>query len=133
MAKKPDRNGASPSGSLVGAGTSFVGDILFAGALRIDGEVKGDVRAIAGQGGNLVIGENGRVDGNIEADHLTISGSVTGQIVAREFIELLAKARLNCDVEYTTAKIHLGAVVHGRLLQRQQSMSIGKPAARQFA
>jgi cytoskeletal protein CcmA (bactofilin family) len=118
VSKKSEQNGAACSGSLIGAGTVFVGDLVFSGALRIDGEVKGDVIAHDGQGGNLVIGENGRVDGDIDVRRLTVSGAVTGHILAREFVELLPKARVTCDVEYAAAQIHLGALVHGRLVQR---------------
>jgi len=120
VSKKPEQNGAACSGSLIGAGTTFVGDIVFSGALRIDGEVKGDITAREGQPGTLVIGEKGRVHGNVDVGRLTISGAVSGHIRARSFVELLPKARVTCDVEYATAQIHLGAVIHGRLLQRHE-------------
>ena len=130
MSKKSEQNGAACSGSLIGAGTSFVGDIVFSGALRIDGEVTGDVIARDGRGGILVIGEQGRVDGDIDVRRLTVSGSVTGHIRARESIELLPKARVACDVEYAAAQIHLGAQLHGRLVQRQDFPPVSQSAPR---
>jgi cytoskeletal protein CcmA (bactofilin family) len=38
-------NKPSPIDSLIGAGTTIEGDITFVGGLRIDGHVKGNVKA----------------------------------------------------------------------------------------
>ena len=35
--------------SLIGAGTSLTGDVTFSGGLRVDGEIRGNVRAADGQ------------------------------------------------------------------------------------
>jgi cytoskeletal protein CcmA (bactofilin family) len=43
--------------SLIGAGTSLEGDVTFSGGLRVDGEIKGNVRAADGQPATLVISE----------------------------------------------------------------------------
>ena len=124
MFAKTDKKHASHTEALIATGTVVAGDILFSGGLRIDGEVIGDVRARDGQPGTLVIGEKGRVHGNIEVTHLVINGLVTGRIEAKECIRLQSKARVNCDVEYAAAEIHPGAVIQGRLLQRQAGARI---------
>ena len=41
--------------SLIGVGTSLVGDVTFTGGLRVDGEIKGNVRGAEGQPATLVI------------------------------------------------------------------------------
>jgi len=133
LSRKSDRNDTLPSGSLVGAGTCLVGDVVFSGALRVDGAIKGDVRARDGHGGTLVVGEHGRIDGNVEAGHVVVVGAVCGRIVARGVLELLAKARVNCDVEYVTAQIHSGAVVHGQLRRRMQLGPAGEAAGESSA
>ena len=119
MSAKADKKNVSHAGSLIGAGTVVSGDILFCGDLRIDGEVRGNVRSVDGQPGTFVIGEKGRVDGDIEVAHLVVNGSVTGRVDASEFLKLQSKAHVNCDVDYSVAEIHSGAVIQGRLLQRQ--------------
>ena len=43
--------------SLIGAGTTVHGDILFTGGLRIDGIVNGNVATVDNQPGTLVISE----------------------------------------------------------------------------
>lgn len=104
--------------SLIGAGTVIAGDIQFVGGLRIDGEVKGNVRVAGEQPGTLVVSEQARVEGEITVSHLVINGTVIGPVHAMEFLELQPKARVTGDVEYNTVEMHLGAVVQGRLVHQ---------------
>lgn len=102
--------------SLIGAGTSLAGDVTFSGGLRVDGEIKGNVRAAEGQAATLVISEHARIEGEISVSHLVINGTVIGAIHSSDFLELQTRARVTGDVEYSAIEIHLGAVVQGRLV-----------------
>ncbi len=104
--------------SLIGAGTVISGDIAFTGGLRIDGEVKGNVRAVEGQSGMLVISEHACIEGEISVSHVIINGTVLGPVHATEFLELQPCARVTGDVEYNNVEMHLGAVVQGRLIHQ---------------
>ncbi len=101
--------------SLIGAGTTVTGDVVFAGGLRIDGVVCGNVSTVSGESGTLVVSEQARVDGEINVSHVVINGAVNGPVTANEFLELQAKARVAGDVEYRSLEMHLGAVIQGRL------------------
>lgn len=114
----PKHSSPPRSETLIGAGTVLTGDIVFSGGLRIDGEVRGKVRALDGGSGTLVIGEQGRIEGDVDAARVIVNGAVTGRVTASEFIRLQSKARIDCDVVYGQAEIHRGAVVSGQLLQR---------------
>ena len=100
---------------LIGAGTIVHGDISFTGGLRVDGKVEGNVTAAADGSATLVVSEQARVDGDINVSHVVINGAVNGQIKAKDYLELQAKARVAGDVDYRTLEMHLGAVVQGRL------------------
>lgn len=104
--------------TLIGAGTSIEGNITFTGGLRIDGEVKGNVRGTHDQPATLTISEHARIEGEISVSHLVINGAVIGPIHASEFLELQSKARVTGDVEYSMIELHLGAVVQGRLVHQ---------------
>lgn len=104
--------------SLVGAGTSIAGDVTFNGGLRIDGEVRGNVRGMAEKPSTLVVSEHARIEGEIFVTHLVINGTVIGPVHASEFLELQSCARVTGDVEYSTIEIQLGAVVQGRLVHQ---------------
>ncbi len=102
--------------SLVGAGTTINGDISFSGGLRVDGEIRGNVRGAADGPSTLVVSEHARIEGEISVTHVVINGTVIGPVRAAEFLELQAKARVTGDVEYSSIEIHLGAVIQGRLV-----------------
>lgn len=104
--------------SLIGAGTSLAGDVIFSGGLRVDGEIKGNVRAADGQAATLVISEHAKIEGEISVSHLVINGTVIGGVHSSDFLELQTRARVTGDVEYSTIEMHLGAVVQGRLVHQ---------------
>ena len=104
--------------SLIGAGTSLVGDVSFSGGLRVDGEIRGNERGTDGQPATLVISENARIEGEISVSHLVVNGTVIGPVHSSDFLELQTRARVTGDVEYSTIEIHLGAIVQGRLVHQ---------------
>jgi cytoskeletal protein CcmA (bactofilin family) len=89
------------------------------GGLRIDGEVKGDVRGDPDRPSTLVLSEHARVEGEVFVSHLVLNGTVIGPVHASEFLELHTKARVTGDVEYSAIEMHLGAVVQGRLIHQE--------------
>jgi len=108
---------------LIGAGTTIEGNITFAGGLRVDGRVRGDVIAADGKPGTLVLSEQAQIEGEIRVSHVVINGTVVGPVHAAEYVELQAKANVTGDVYYKTLEIQLGAVVQGRLVYQNDSKS----------
>ena len=110
-------------GTLVGAGTTIEGTVAYAGGLRIDGTVKGDVRCANDEAGLVIISELGCVIGEVHAAHLVVSGRVTGPIYVSDVLELQPKAHVSGDVRYRALEIHHGAVVEGQLIHDNQAES----------
>ncbi|HET7912974.1 MAG TPA: polymer-forming cytoskeletal protein [Pseudolabrys sp.] len=108
---------------LIGAGTTIEGNITFAGGLRVDGRVRGDVISADGKPGTLVLSEQAQIEGEIRVSHVVINGTVVGPVHAAEYVELQAKANVTGDVYYKTLEIQLGAVVQGRLVYQNDSKS----------
>lgn len=104
--------------SLIGAGTKVEGDVMFAGGLRVDGEVKGNVHSTGEGGGTLVLSEHARIEGEIHVSHLVINGTIIGPVYSSEFLELQPRARVTGDVQYNSLEMHLGAIVQGRLVHQ---------------
>ena len=109
-------NKPSPIDSLIGAGSVITGDIQFTGGLRVDGTVKGNIKAVGDKPSTLVLSELAKIEGEIEVAHVVVNGSVAGPIKAREYLELMPKARVTGDVTYKTIEIHVGAIVMGRMV-----------------
>lgn len=105
--------------SLIGAGTSVEGVIRFSGGLRIDGEVKGSVEAVAGPTPSmLVVSDQARVEGAVAVAHLVLNGTIVGPVNASQSIEMQSKARIVGDVSYAAIEMHQGAVIEGRLVHQ---------------
>ena len=129
-------NKPSPIDSLIGAGTTIKGNITFVGGLRIDGHVKGNVKADGSKPGTLVLSELAKVEGEIDVAHIVVNGTVAGPVRATEYVELLPKARVTGDVCYKSIEIHVGAIVMGQLVyentQRSEKVVELKPAVGKF-
>ncbi len=91
--------------TILGNGTRIEGDISTNGSLRIEGEVVGKIKAK----GDLFIGESGKIKNEIEARNIIIAGTVAGNVVAHNKLELLPSSTLSGDVMTETLKIEEGA------------------------
>ena len=109
------RNRRDVMETLIGAATQIDGDLSFRGGLRIDGQVRGNVIAEAGQHSFLVVGEHGRVDGEVRCAHLVVNGTINGAVHVSELLEIQPKARIIGGVCYKTMEMHGGALVSGQL------------------
>ena len=107
--------------TLVSPDTVIKGDIVFAGGLRIDGSVKGNVQEQEGTQGTIIIGESGRIEGTVKATKIVLIGAVTGPVFAKEFIELQTKARITGDLHYKSLEMHMGAVIDGKLVHTENN------------
>ena len=102
--------------SLIGATTRIEGNVFFSGGLRVDGAVRGNVAALPDQPGTVVISEQARIDGEVQAAHVVVNGTINGPVDARETLELQAGSRVRGDIHYKSIEIQQGAVIEGRLV-----------------
>lgn len=115
--KKKENQRQGKIDSLIGAGTVVEGSLRFAGGLRVDGEVKGDISAASGASSSvLVLSEQARVEGAVSVRHLILNGTIVGKVVAVDSLEMQSKAKIIGDVEYALIEMHQGAVIEGRLV-----------------
>lgn len=108
--------------SLVGGATRVDGHLLFRGGLRVDGEVHGNVIAGAEQHSYLVLGESGRIEGEVRCDHVVVGGEIQGAVYSSELLEILPKGRIFGDVFYNVLEMHGGARISGRLSHGAESV-----------
>jgi cytoskeletal protein CcmA (bactofilin family) len=101
--------------TLIGPGVRVDGDLSFTGGLRIDGEVRGNVCAVPEQPSVLVVGATGRVEGEVRATRMVVSGVVSGTIYASELLELHPGARISGELRYGALEVHPGAVLEVEL------------------
>jgi len=102
--------------SLIGATTRIEGNVFFSGGLRVDGAVRGNVAGLPDQPATLVVSEQARIDGEVQAAHIVVNGTINGPVDSRETLELQAGSRVKGDIHYKSIEIQQGAVIEGRLV-----------------
>ncbi len=94
----------------VGHGTTLTGETQFHAMLRVDGHLIGTVTSDAG---TLIIGTNGQVDANILVAAAMINGTVNGDIVATEKLQLGRTARVMGNIHSPRLIVEEGAILEG--------------------
>ncbi len=90
-------------------GTEFTGELRFRDTFRIDGHVKGKILSE----NTLIIGESGQVEAEIDCGVVSIRGSVSGKVQARQRIELLAGCKVHATLVAPKVVIEEGAFFEG--------------------
>ena len=96
--------------TIVGKGTFITGDMQVQNSLRIDGKVKGNVKVTD----TVVIGKEGKVEGNVNAKHLFLAGTVKGNITASGKVLLESTASVFGDITAVRLVIDEGALFDGK-------------------
>ncbi len=94
--------------SVLGADLKIVGEVTSTGQVEVLGEVEGTIQAQA-----LIVGAEGKVNGDIAADVVEIKGKLDGKVHSENFT-LRAAAQVTADVNYSTLVIESGAQIEGR-------------------
>ena len=111
--------------SIIGEKAEVVGDLAFAGRIRVAGRVTGNVLAPEQAGSTLLVGERGEVEGHVIVPHVIVKGRVRGTSAAKRRLELTENARVDGDVHYGQISMALGAAVNGSLIFEQDARSAG--------
>jgi cytoskeletal protein CcmA (bactofilin family) len=109
--------------------TCVRGDVMFAGGLRIDGRVEGNVVGKPDDRGLLVLSEKGVIVGTVKVHDAVINGRVEGDLEVEHFLELQAGARVTGNITYRTLKLDCGATVDGKLVRMGEQPAVAEAGA----
>ena len=107
----------------VGGGTVVTGEANFKAMMRVDGHLSGRVSSSSG---TLIVGANGKVDANIEVAVAVIHGTINGDIIATQRLELGRAAKVNGNIQTPSLVIEQGAVFEGSCKMLQMSAAADK-------
>ena len=107
----------------VGGGTVVTGEANFKAMMRIDGHLSGRVSSTSG---TLIVGNNGKVDANIEVAVAVIHGAINGDIIATQRLELGRTAKVNGNIQTPSLIIEQGAIFEGSCKMLQMSQAADK-------
>ncbi len=114
-------------GGFVGGGTVVTGEATFKAMMRVDGHLSG---RITSSSGTLIVGANGKVDANIEVAVAMIHGTINGDIVATQRLELGRAAKVNGNIQTPSLVIEQGAVFEGSCKMLQMATAAEKTKKR---
>jgi cytoskeletal protein CcmA (bactofilin family) len=109
--KKSD--GPIQVGGMLGEGVRIEGTLEFTQTFRVDGEFKGKIL----RSDRLVVGEKGRVSGELEVNALVVYGSVEGKVRVKGALEIHPRGRVVGDVLLATPALTVleGGVIEGTM------------------
>lgn len=94
--------------SVIAEGIQIGGELKGAGDVQLDGNFTGQIKCNA-----LTIGKTGHMDGIVEAEQVTILGSLKGEIRAKK-VRLQHSAEVTGDVYHDVLEVAAGAKIEGR-------------------
>lgn len=109
MKGKDKGEGLGEVNGFLGRDTTFEGKLDFKGAVRIEGNFKGEIRTPD----FLIVGEGARVEGDVYVGTAIVQGEVVGNIRATTKVELRSTARVKGDLTTPSLVIHEGAFFEG--------------------
>lgn len=97
-------------------GVKLEGTLELAGTFRVDGELKGTVRCKE----RLIVGENARVEGEIESAIVSVAGKINGKVSGANRVEILPSGVIEGEVHTPCLVIEAGGVLDGRCHMRAE-------------
>jgi len=107
--------------SLIANNMDITGDIQYVEGLRVDGRIKGNVKAKDGEKSLIVLSDQGSVTGNVSAYDAVINGTIRGDLEVTHFLELQSNAHIVGNISYRQLKMDCGASVEGKLTKLSES------------
>lgn len=95
--------------TIIGKGAIFEGTVNAEGTIRLDGKVQGGLNIT----GNLVVGEEGAVKGNVRTENAFIAGVIEGNVIATSQLHITHTAKLIGDITVKNVIIDEGAIFIG--------------------
>jgi len=110
--------------AFIGHGVEFSGVIKYQGSVRVDGKLDGEVHA----DGTLFLGEQAVITAKISAQAVISKGQITGDVSAKEKVQLLAPAKMDGSVKAPSLLMEEGVLFNGTC-----EMGASKPKEKKHA
>lgn len=115
------RNGSTPdhaATSVIDQGCEIEGRLNFVGTLVVNGKFQGELFSPD----TLLVGETAELRAEVQVGIAIVSGMVTGNISARERVELRRNARIIGDIVTPVLVLEEGVVFDGRCKMKGEDL-----------
>lgn len=96
--------------TVLGSSSVLEGKLKTDGNIRLDGVLTGTLEI----SGNVLVGENAKIDADINAKNISIAGAVRGNVSGNK-VQLLRSARVWGDITANTITTEEGAFIEGKI------------------
>ena len=124
MAKLYEQEESNSNVNVISAGTMITGDVVCSGDLRIDGNIKGNVKSRA----KVIIGQSGIVDGDINCKSIEVEGNVKANVTVTDLMSLKSTANLVGNICAGKLAIEPGANFAGNCKMQGMKAEVHTPA-----
>ncbi len=111
-----DNSNSSALHNALTAETTIIGKVLSQKDIRIDGTLEGELECK----GKVIVGETGKVIGDVSATNAEVVGRITGNVMVTDMLVLKSTSILEGDVQVRRLAIEPGAVLNGKCTMVQQ-------------
>ncbi|MGE5818347.1 MAG: bactofilin family protein [Deltaproteobacteria bacterium] len=108
---------AAGTGAYLGPGTKIIGKLHFDGPATIEGEVEGEIIAVA----NVTIAQEATVKGKINASSILVQGKVMADISAEKRLEIQPPGSVIGDINTQSLIVGDGAILEGQVSMRKEA------------
>ena len=95
--------------SVIASGTLIEGEVTMPGDLRLDGTILGNITSDA----KVMMGENGKIKGNVTTRSSGIKGEFEGELKVSEKLHIHSSARIEGTIHTKTLIVENGAQIIG--------------------
>jgi cytoskeletal protein CcmA (bactofilin family) len=95
--------------SVVGKGARLEGKVAISGSLRVEGHIKGEIKA----DGDVELLPQGQVEGDIEGQNVRVAGQLVGHVTATNKAHVAPGGRVEGDITSSALVIEEGAFFIG--------------------
>lgn len=112
------------SHNLIAKDTIVKGEIITKGDFRIDGTVEGEIKSA----GRIIIGNEGKFIGTIQATNVDIMGSVEGEVMAENTLSLKSTGKVRGKIQTNILEIEQNAEFNGTCVMGDDIKKASQPA-----
>lgn len=103
-------NKAKKIDTYIGVQSVITGTITTSGSISVNGVLEGDIVSK----GEVILGKNGVIKGNVQAHNITASGQITGNLNITNFVKLTSSSIINGDITTKSIIADEGSTFNGQ-------------------
>lgn len=121
---KPTLSGLAHIETIISEDVEIIGDITKGGSIRLEGTVKGNITTQ----GNLVVGKNAAVIGDIQCENINVIGKVEGNVRCKH-LKIFSGASLLGSVDVLSIAIEDNATFAGNCTRHEDTPPVSETSA----